>query len=277
MSIDRRTCLRAAATGVASGLLMARGAVAAGPAWRLGLAPFLSAAALLAAFRPLREHLMAALGQPVQAYTARDFRAMVSAMHEGAYDVALVPAHLAALAVADWQWAPLAATLHDTPVLLLVRRGGRVQAPRDLAGRRVGMLDPLSLTAARGTAWLEAQAISAEVEQQASINSAVAALARTQLDAVVAAESQLRGLPPDTPGGHEVLVQLGSIPGPALIGRPGLTPAQQAQWQAAMAAFRPDPARPTTAANSRLTPLTPDLLAAVAAEAQVLRRQLAPR
>lgn len=276
MCTTRRAWLLAA-TAAAGGLGTGRNAFAAGPTWRLGLAPFLSPAALLSVFRPLREHLSAALGHPVQAYTARDFRAMVAAMHDGAYDVALVPAHLAGLAVADWGWAPLAATLHDTPVLLLVRGGGRVQAPQDLVGRRVGMLDPLSLTAARGTAWLQAQAVTAEVEQQASINSALAALARGHLDAVVAAESQLRGLPPDTPGGHDVLVRLGGIPGPALIGRPGLTSAQQAQWQAAMAGFQPDPARPTTAANSRLTPLTPTVLAAVAAETQVLRRQLAPR
>lgn len=242
---------------------------------RLGLAPFLSPAALLAAFRPVREHLQSALGQPVQAYTARDFAALAAALRAGAYDLALVPAHLARLATLDWQWVPLAATLLETPVLVLVRRGSPLRTPAELAGRRVGMLDPLSLTAARATTWAQAQGLTLEIVAEPSINSALVDLSRGHVAAVMAAESQLRGLPADTPTDHVVLTRLEGIPGPQYIARPGLSAAAVGRLQAALTAFPVDPARPTTAANSPLTPLTEALLSRVDAEAAVLRRQLA--
>lgn len=242
---------------------------------RLGLAPFLSPAALLAVFRPVREHLQSALGQPVQAYSARDFAALAAALRAGEYDLALVPAHLARLATQDWQWAPLAATLLETPVLVLVRRGSPLRAPSDLAGQRVGMLDPLSLTAARATTWAQAQGLALEVVTEPSINSALVDLSRGHVAAVLAAESQLRGLPAGTPDDHAVLTRLAGIPGPQYIARPGLSAATLGRLQAALTTFPADTARPVTAANSRLTPLTEALLGRVDAEAALLRRQLA--
>lgn len=241
---------------------------------RLGLAPFLSPAALLAVFRPVREHLQSALGQPVQAYTARDFAALAAALRASEYDLALVPAHLARLATQDWQWVPLAATVLETPLLVLVRRGSALRAPADLAGQRVGMLDPLSLTAARAATWAQAQGLALQVVTEPSINSALVDLSRGHVAAVVAAESQLRGLPADTPGDHVVLTRMAGIPGPQYIARPGLSAEALGRLKAALAAVPVDPARPTTAANSRLTPLTEALLGRVDAEAVVLRRQL---
>jgi phosphonate transport system substrate-binding protein len=276
-SLDRRCVVGGLGLmfgGVLAGWQGAAKAQMSTDALRLGLAPFLSPAALLAVFRPVREHLQSALGQPVQAYTARDFTALVAALRAGEYDLALVPAHLARLATQDWQWVPMAATLLETPLLVLVRRGSALRAPADLAGQRVGMLDALSLAAARATTWAQAQGLALEVVTEPSINSALVDLSRGHVAAVVAAESQLRGLPADTPADYVVLTRLAGIPGPQYIARPGLPAAALRRLQAALAAVPVDPARPTTAANSRLTPLTEALLGRVDAEAAVLRRQL---
>jgi phosphonate transport system substrate-binding protein len=166
---------------------------------RVGLAPYLSPAALLAAFRPLREHLERALGEPVAFYTARDFHAQALALQRGELEFALVPAHLGRVAVADWGWTPMAGTIASTEVQVLVRDGGPVRSTQALRGRSVGMLDRLSLVAAVGTRWLADQGLRPGVDvtiaELPSINSALFALDRDEVGAVVAASTQLRALP----------------------------------------------------------------------------------
>lgn len=269
-----RRSLMLAALGCSLG---GAGAHAAAPALRLGIAPFLSPAALLAVFRPLREQLAASLGQPVQLYTARDFRALIEAVRGGDYALALVPAHLARLAVQDWDWSPMAGTVQATPVLVVVRGAGAITTPADLAGQHIGMLDLLSLSATVGSDWISRQRLAVTLSPQPSINSALVALQRDELAAVVATASQLRRLPPQTPTGQRVLVTLASIPGPQYIARPGLLAAEVERWRRALLAFRPDPAAPTTAPNSALTPLTEAAMAHVDLYAAELRRQLARR
>lgn len=260
-----------------AGGLVGAGSRAAAPALRLGIAPFLSPAALLAVFRPLREQLAAKLGQPVQVYTARDFRALIDAVRGGDFELALVPAHLARLAVQDWGWSPMAATVQATPVLVIVRGAGAISTPADLAGQPIGMLDLLSLSATVGSAWISRQRLAATVSPQPSINSALLALQRDELAAVVATASQLHGLLTQAPAGLRVLVTLESIPGPQYIARPGLPGAEVERWRRALWAFRPDPAAPATAPNSPLTPLTEAAMARVDMHAAQLRRQLARR
>jgi phosphonate transport system substrate-binding protein len=250
---------------------------AAEPPIRLGLVPYLSPAALLATFRPWREQFSASLARPVQSYTARDFHAHVAAIHAAEYDLALVPAHLARLAVRDWGWAPMAATVLSTPVFVVVRGGGPIRAPADLAGQRVGTLDLLSLTAAVAIGWITRQGLAIDVQTLASINSALVALERDELAAVVMAASQLQGLGPQTPTGQRMLARIGDIPGPQIVARPGLPTATLERWRRALWAFRPDPARPLTAANSPLSPLSDAAMVAVDPYADYLRQQLAKR
>lgn len=274
----RRKLLLAGVAGV-PGLAGATPAQVQPAALRLGLAPFLSPSALLTVFRPLREHLERQLQQPVQAYTARHFRALVDAVQRADYDIALVPAHLAALAVADWRWQPLARTITATQVRVLVRTSGPVADAARLRGGTVGMLDSMSLTAAVGDAWLTSQQLDgpggARTVAMPSINSALVALARDEVLAVVAATTQLAGLPPATPDGYRTLAALDHIPGPMLIGQPDAAAATVQAWQQALLAFEPDLARPTTAANARHTALTQAHLPALAPYADHLRRQLA--
>ena len=59
---------------------------------RLGLAPYLSPAALFNTFRPVREHLERTLAQPVELLTARDFVALAAAVRSREYEIALLPA-----------------------------------------------------------------------------------------------------------------------------------------------------------------------------------------
>lgn len=246
---------------------------------RLGLAPYLSPPALMAAFRPVREQLSQHLGLAVETYTARDFRTLADAVRQADFDAALLPAHLARVAAADWGWLPLARTITATPVLVLVRGAGPVNTPARLRGAAVGMLDLLSLTAAAGARWLEEQGLAgpggAQIQTQASINSALYALERDEVAAVVATASQLQGLPAQTPTGQRTLARIESIPGPMYLARPGLATPTLERWRQAWLALRPDATRPTSAANTAPAHLAAADLLAMEPYAQFLRRQLA--
>lgn len=270
MNPMRRTLLSAAAL-----LPMAAAAQAA---LRLGLTPYYSPAALLAAYRPLREQLQRALAQPVEAFTARDFLGMAEGLQRAEFDIALVPAHLARIAVADWGWLPLAGTLTTVEMVLLVRGAGDVRQAADLRGRRVGMLPPLSLTTAVASQWIDAQGLGgtggAEVVTVPSLNSGLLALERDELAAVVATGNQLPSLA-GGPAAPRTLAVLGTVRDLVYVARPGTEAATLERWRGALLAFEPDPARPTAVDNTRLTSLSAADLEALEPYAAFLRRQLA--
>ncbi len=276
------TCLdpaRRRSLALLAAWLGSAGAAAADGPLRIGLAPYLSPAALLAAFRPMREHLERRLSRPVEMVTAKDFAALIDATRRGDYDAALLPAHIARLAVADWRFEPLANVPEPVVVQVLVRAGGPINGLADLRGGRAGMLDALSLTATVGRQWLQEQGLAASVTVLAlpSINSALIALDRGDVEMVVAGASQLVTLPASTPRTERVLATVREIPGPVYVGHPRLAPAELAGLRAALAAYRPDASRPTTTTNAVLQPVTAEQLAPLEPFAAQARRALAQR
>jgi phosphonate transport system substrate-binding protein len=268
---QRRRCLAALLAGATAPFVHG-----AGPSLRIALAPFLSPTALLTAFRPLREHLERELDRPVEMVTEKDFRSLVEATRRLDHDIVQLPAHLARLAMTDWHYTQLAGTVELLDVLVLVKTDGPVREAAALRGQRVGMLDPLSLTATVGRRWLQQQGLAehTEVLVLPSINSALFALDRGEVAMIVAGRTQLLVLPPSTPRSERVLATIGDIPGPIYIARPGL--AGLDRIRAAMAAFKPDPNRPATASNSPLRPLDAARLAALDGFAAVARQAIAP-
>lgn len=242
----------------------------------IALAPFLSPAALLAAFSPLRLHLARALARPVEMVTARDFRALMEATRRAEHDVVQLPAHLARLAMLDWGWRMLAAPAEAVPVIVAVKDRGPVRSVAELRGRSIAMLDPLSLTATVGQRWLELQGLagSTAVQTMPSINNMLFALDRDEVAAFVAAQTQLHSLPAATPRGERVLATVGGIPGPLFVVRPTLPAPELAALRQAIESFQPDPGRPPTAANAPLRPLEEARLAALDGYVAIARRAL---
>lgn len=251
---------------------------ASGNALPIVLAPFLSPASLLAVYRPLRLHLEQQLQRPVELLSAKDFRTLAEEARRGEHAVLQLPAHLARLAMLDWGCELLAAPSAPVTVLVLVKAGGAVRSAAALRGRSVGTLDPLSLTATVGRRWLDSQGLGAQVQvlAMASVNSAMYALDRDEVAAVVAADTQLATLPAATPRGEQVLASIGDIPGPLLLAGPALPRAERERLRAALHSFVPDSSRPSTAANSRQGPLAEARLQALDVYAALARQALGP-
>ncbi len=273
----KRRHLLAAASLAAPALLASRAAAAQPAPLSIALSPFLSPAALLTAFRPLREHLERQLARPVEMLTARDFRSLCEMVRAQRQDVAMLPAHLARLATLEWEHRPLVTTLESFHALVLVRQDSPVRTPAELRGATIGMLDALSLTATVGQLWLREQGLADSVTVRAvpSVNSALFALDRGELGAVIAGDSQLAVVPAGTPRSERVLATLRDVPGPIYVARNRLPAADFEALRAAMLAFTPDPSRPATASNSRLRPVEPALLARLDPLAAIARRALA--
>lgn len=272
---------RLAAAALAAPLLLAgrhvRSQAQPGTPLTLTLSPFLSPASLLAAFRPLREHLERTLARPVEMLSTKDFRTLCESVKGHSQDVAMLPAHLARLAVTDWGHRPLAATIDTLDVVVLVRQDSPARSPADLRGGTAAMLDPLALTATVGRLWLREQALLETVTVQTvpSINSALHALDRGDANAVIAGSTQLLGLSVSTPRSDRVLATIRGIPGPIYVARPGMAAAEFDALRAAMLSFRHDASRPVTAANSSLHAVAPALLEQLDALAAIARRTLA--
>lgn len=274
--LQRRQLLAALAALATAGCVRAQGNGAAAPL-PIVLAPFLSAASLLAAYRALREHLERTLQRPVEMLTAKDFRTLAEEARRGEHLVVQLPAHLARLAMLDWGCQLLAAPAVPATVVVGVKDKGPVRSAADLRGRSVGMLDPLSFTATVGRRWLEVQGVAAQVQivPLASVNSALYALDRDEIAAFVAADTQLAVLPSATPRGERVLATIGDIPGPMMLAGPSLPAAERTALRAALESFMPDASRPATAPNSRQGPLSEARLKSLDAYAAIARQALA--
>ncbi len=255
----------------------AQGTAPAAAPLTLALAPFLSPAALFTTFEPLRAHLQQRLQRPLGFVSSRDFRSHLLSTQRGEHDIVQLPAHLGRLAMLDWGWQLLAVPDEPGVVIVAVRDGGAVQTPAALRGRTVAMLEPLSLTATVGRRWLQQQGLAdaVTVQTQPSINSMLFALERGEVDAFVAADTQLRSLPAATPRGERVLARMEGIPAPLFLARPDLPASERRALAEAMHSFVPDSSRPATAANARLVPMPAARLAALDAYADIARRVLA--
>jgi len=270
---------RGLVAAVAASVLAAQPLHAQPPALRIAVVPFLSPAVMLAAFRPLREHLARELGRTVELYTARSFAALLTQIQHAPDDLTLVAAHIARLAERDWGFTPLAATLEQTTAQLLVRADSRWADAQALRGGSLGLLDRRALPAIVTMTWLHARGLEADrdyrVVVQPSADSALHALARGNIDALTLAASQLQVVPPSTPRNERVLADTGAMPGPVYIARPRLGTDELGRLRAALLRFEPDPAQPETAINTRLRSPTPAGLAALDVFLPKLRREMA--
>jgi phosphonate transport system substrate-binding protein len=194
---------------------------AGGPPLRVGLVPYLSTRALITLYQPLREHLERALQQPVQFYTAHDFRALAVNARDGEYDMALLPPHIARIAVADWGHRFVARFAQSSEVQLVTLPSTELPLPDGLRGKRVAAIDPLSITALVLRRWLADRGLAVErdvdIHYVHSISSGLVALERGDAVALVGAIGQFRDVVDGSATQLKIVATLAAIPTPAFV------------------------------------------------------------
>lgn len=231
-------------------LFLLSGAAFAGegqPARRLvmGLVPNVSARTLISAFQPLREHLEKVLKQPVEIYTAPDYRTFHEQTQRGDFDLVVTPAHFAWLAMKEARYTPL--VTYQTPLqsLLLVGAGSRIDSAQALRGKTVGIVDPLAIVSMRGLDWFQEQGLQPGKDfvtrKSAPNNTAALAVGNGELDAAIIGSGPYRIMPEDIRVQVRVLAELGATPNAIYLASGRLSPKQHQLLRDALLAFNDTP------------------------------------
>ncbi|MDZ7652662.1 MAG: PhnD/SsuA/transferrin family substrate-binding protein [Burkholderiaceae bacterium] len=212
-------------------------------ALRIGLVPYLSTRAMVGVFEPLRSHLEARLARPARLFTAADFRALADNARQGEYALALLPPHLARIAVTDWGHALVAGSALTTDLVVYVRRDEPPALPGGLRGQRIATLDPLSLASLALQRSLAQQGLvigrDVEIDHVRSITSAVIAVQRGDAIAVAGSSAQLRDMAPAETAGLVPVATLATVPTVAFVAHAAVPPAEVEAWRRAVLGFAP--------------------------------------
>lgn len=119
--------------------------------FELGIVPYLPTANLISAYQPLRSLMEEKLKRPVALSTAPDFTIFLERCLRKEYDAIVLGPGLGRFVQIDAGYRPLAVTKRNVKALILVERNAPYTGLKDLAGRRVAMLDPIIALSQLGT------------------------------------------------------------------------------------------------------------------------------
>jgi len=245
---------------------------------QVGLVPYISTRTLLGLYEPMRKHLEAELQRPVQLFTAADFRALAENTRNDAYALALLPAHIARIAAADWGHTLVARSSLISEVQLVALRVSPPDLPIGLRGKRIAAIDPLSLTSLVLDRWLAQRGLvsdrDVEVVHLRSIGSAALAVQRGDAVALVGAIGQLRDLGLGETADLVKIATLAEIPTPVFVAHPVVPPAEVALWRRALIGFIPPDGADKALSRTPFVPAQLSDLDSVERYAQAVRRLL---
>lgn len=210
---------------------------------RVGLVPYLSTRAMLNVYEPLRRHLEAQIGRPVEFYTAASFAALTDNARSPSQPFTLMPMHLALLATTDGGCLLVARSTQESNVHLWApKRLGALQGTA-LRGLRVAVIDPLSIATLQFERWRSSAGLDDALPTRVfpGLNSAVMAVARGEADLVVAATGQLRDLPGQDLEEFVSVATLGSVLTPAFVAQRDTPAALVAAFRSGLLSYRPAP------------------------------------
>jgi len=140
------------------------------PAWaqafQVGVLPNLSPRVLLTNYRPLRDHLSAALGMPVEIATAPDFRTFQARTLAGEYDLVVTAANLGRIAQLDAGLTLIAGFEPPIPALLVTLKAAAAPSIEALRGKALAVSNPQSLVVLAGKNWLRQRGLSAGTDYE---------------------------------------------------------------------------------------------------------------
>jgi len=188
----------------------------------MGLTPNLSPRSMLVAYQPLRQGLELRLARPVTLYTAPDFRQFYLSSVAGEYDLVLMPAHFARLAQIEAGLVPIAKFIPMQEGVILVAKNSRIKRESDLQGKRIVLVDPLTLVALHAEDWLRVRGLTSSGNAFTHHNAAVAAVINGHADAAIVASAPFASMPREMREAVRVLGTTGKIPSNIFVANPRL-------------------------------------------------------
>jgi ABC-type phosphate/phosphonate transport system substrate-binding protein len=112
--------------------------------FELGVIPYLPTGNLVTLYQPLRAHFEAKLQRPVALTTAPDFVTFLERCLRKEYDAIVLGPGLGRFLQVEAGYQPLAVTKRNIKALLVVKHDAPYGNLKDLSGKRISMLDPVT-------------------------------------------------------------------------------------------------------------------------------------
>ena len=210
---------------------------------RIGLLPTLSPRVLLNNYAPLRQYLEEQLQQPVQMWTATDFRAFHEQTMAGEYDFVVTAAHFARLAQREAGWLPLATYKTANRAILIMSDKHPISSVEEMRGKVITSIDPLALVVTQSVQWLAEKGLRQGRDYRfadaPSFNTAAYAVQQQEAILAIISPSAYKQLPEPLKGEMHVFQTLPEVP--ALIWMaPPKGRVEPARLKSALLNFTPD-------------------------------------
>ena len=183
---------------------------------RIGLLPTLSPRVLLNNYAPLRQYLEEQLQQPVQMWTATDFRAFHEQTMAGEYDFVVTAAHFARLAQREAGWLPLATYKTANRAILIMSDKHPISSVEEMRGKVITSIDPLALVVTQSVQWLAEKGLRQGRDYRfadaPSFNTAAYAVQQQEAILAIISPSAYKQLPEPLKGEMHVFQTLPEVP-----------------------------------------------------------------
>lgn len=210
---------------------------------KLGIMPFNSALALIKTHQPLRQHLQASLGRPIDIFTSADYFTFLNEILDGHFDLAIAGPHFGSMAM-ERGWVPLFRYKAILQPLFVVRTGSGINTLEDLRGKRIGLSSRLSISSIGGVKWLQDHGLHLDKDyrlfERSTHGAAVAAVAVGDLDAVLTTYTPLKQIPEDVRAKVTVLPLDISVPHLMTLANPRLSKPEIQKIKQALLRFSAD-------------------------------------
>lgn len=221
------------------------GASLAAEPLKLGIMPFNSALALVRTHAPLRDHLQARLGRPVEIFTSADYFTYINESLDGRFDLLIAGPHFAVMA-AERGYVPLMRYAAVLQPVIVVRKDAGIHGLADLRGKRIGLSSRLSISSIGGVRWLQDAGLQFgrdyQLQEHATHGAAIAAVAVGELDAALTTYTPLRQTPQDVQAALAELPTDIKVPHLMTLAHQRLGRAEIDRLRAALAEFPGTPA-----------------------------------
>ena len=211
----------------------------------MGLHPNISARTILVMYQPMREYLEKELGQPIELYSAPDFRTYMRRTLNQEYDIAVTAPHLARLAQKRGGYVPLVYYLDKLHGIFIVANHSPLRKISDLRGKTIAIPDPLTIISIMGLEFLHSHGLDPAKDIKLflarSHNNAAISVESGESDAAIIGSVPYEQLPIELKSRLRIIASTASIPSQFIVASPKLPPDKIERIKAALLKFSVTP------------------------------------